>query len=450
MESLSAAIASVFEDLLLRGRLGVVWSLMEDSQPIKITVRPADHPDQEFELAAGDDLMQRVQRFATEAQEYLGGIYGQPVPTCPQHAHALLLTIEDGQTQWVCPDGGWRCQLGSYDELTWPPGIDERAGVVAEALVKRFDRRGIRGWQRAGAELRDGAWVARVRVWPVDAQILEAIRSAAAPLTVEIEPGAPPASPEDNQRGLDTRHAQELEWARWAVDRWAGFPVDREQRPLVLIGPSARIDDGFRSGEAKLAFVHGSIETTVPVPEPVLAAVRDRPADYPQPPRGTSPLTITTATRSETEFLTDRGRRMLCAWRLEAEGAIGPIWVPDPDLASLRWAPEQPSSIPPPFQGSPHRSISATLARDGQTLTFSFVGAVPEIVEYPRADAVESQHAVAIVPVAKYIGPPASFHPARGRQREVTIRLSGPLGARVLVDLDTTPAEVTASDPGCG
>jgi hypothetical protein len=193
----------------------------------------------------------------------------------------------------------------------------------------------------------------------------------------------PPASPEDNQRGLDRRHAMELEWARWAVDRWAGFPVDRLPRPLVLTAPAPRVEGGFRSGEAKLAFVTGLVDSIVPVPDAVLAALRDRPGGGPVPPRGTKPLVIVRALRSQ-----------------------------------------------------------AVLAPDGQTLTFSFVGALPQIVEYAGADAVESDQAVAVVPLATYVGPPASIHTAVGWQREVQVRLGRPLGARVLVDLDSTPGDV--------
>jgi hypothetical protein len=38
------------------------------------------------------------------------------------------------------------------------------------------------------------------------------------------------------------------------------------------------------------------------------------------------------------------------------------------------------------------------------------------------------------------------FHTAEGHGREVTIKLDRPLGPRVLVDLDATPAEVREAD----
>jgi hypothetical protein len=39
--------------------------------------------------------------------------------------------------------------------------------------------------------------------------------------------------PRPGQRWLDRRAAEGLQWARWAVRRWSGFPVGRTPRPLV-------------------------------------------------------------------------------------------------------------------------------------------------------------------------------------------------------------------------
>jgi hypothetical protein len=55
-------------------------------------------------------------------------------------------------------------------------------------------------------------------------------------------------------------------WAHWALGRWAAFPIDCEPRPLVLVGPPVRAEGGFRSGAAKLAFVHGDLQSAVPRP----------------------------------------------------------------------------------------------------------------------------------------------------------------------------------------
>ena len=58
----------------------------------------------------------------------------------------------------------------------------------------------------------------------------------------------------------DGRLAWDRGWARWALQRWESFPADRQPRPLVLTGPPSRFERGFRSGEAKLAFLYGDIQ----------------------------------------------------------------------------------------------------------------------------------------------------------------------------------------------
>lgn len=276
-------------------------------------------------------------------------------------------------------------------------------------------------------------------------------RLAAAPIEVEIEPGHAP-DPGARQRALDRRLAQDLEWARWAVERWAAFPVDRDPRPLVLADSVDRVDGGFASSEGKLAYIEGMIEADVPVPEPVLALLRQRP-NQPLPPRtGETPLVITAAAQSETEFLTDRGQRLLPAWRLQADGLQGQIWVLDPGIASAAWRPQEPPPTPrPAHQPSGGDPVSHVLAtQDGRTLTFSFTGDPPSYTTYPRAEVVRSRRAVAIVPVAKDVGPSG---PRRlpGYTPEVIVRLDEPIGARVFVDLHGNPGEVrTTAAPDRG
>ena len=63
-------------------------------------------------------------------------------------------------------------------------------------------------------------------------------------------------------------------------------------------------------------------------------------------------------------------------------------------------------------------------------------------MSYCGGEIVQSDTALAVVPLATSIGRLARWHTAVGMQREVTVLLDGPLGRRVLVDLDSTPAEV--------
>ncbi len=251
-----------------------------------------------------------------EAQAHIGEVFAQPVPRCPRHDHALIGAASAREVAWVCPDGEWRCAVGDYEECTWPPELD--AGSMAAVLFSRLTRRGIAGVRRVGFSRRGGEWVAQVGIWPMDVALIEALRAAAAPVGVEVKPED--LGPADaGQKALDRRLAEELQWARWAVDRWAEFPVDRAPRPLVLVGSRSFVAGGFRSGEAKMAFIDGLFEAGLPVPGPVLASLpaqRDRPASGRPSP---APLVITAAARSETEFWTDRGRRVLPAWRGHGE-----------------------------------------------------------------------------------------------------------------------------------
>ena len=66
--------------------------------------------------------------------------------------------------------------------------------------------------------------------------------------------------------GDDRRREQ----ARRGLEAWAGFPADREPRPLVLLGPAAR-PGGFPGGQSKLAFLPGAVQAAPGFPAAVPA-----------------------------------------------------------------------------------------------------------------------------------------------------------------------------------
>ena len=247
------------------------------------------------------------------------------------------------------------------------------------------------------------------------------------------------------QDALDRRHSEGLVWARWAISRWDAFPVERRPRPLVLAGQRAFVERGFRTGQAKLAYLEGRIEYVVPVPD---AIVRELPVGRELGPRriDARPLRIRSAGRAETEFVTDRGRRRLPAWRLEAADALGPIWVLDPEVDPPQWLPPEspPTSQPdlPPPLADP--GAHAALGPDGVTLTIEQLGGPPEYERYARGDVVESHQAVAVVPVGVDVGPPGARR-AIGYMHQITVRLTEPLGARVYVDLRGNAGVVTGA-----
>jgi hypothetical protein len=392
-----------------------------------------------------------IERFIAEAQTHLERVFGRPLPGCLAHEHALCGVMERGQVWWVCPDGGWRCQLGDYDDLNWPPAPDERPGDVVAALVNRFARRGIAGWQSVSPSRETAPWAVRISVWPMDGSVIEQMRRAADPIVLDVERGSPPPTREDDhptredvQRGIDRAHERDVQWARWAVGCWAGFPVAQRPRPTVFVGQRAWVDGGFHSGSAELGFLHGLIESALPLSGRIVAALGAQAPIETTPPRGAVPIVVTAAREAEAVFRTDRGPRMIPAWQLEADGVNGSIWVADPE-PNPTWEPERPPRISSPFSGSPHRSIGAVLAADQRTLTVSFVGAPANRMSYSGGEIVQSDTALAIVPFATSIGRLARWQTAVGMQREVTVRLDRPLGRRVLVDLDSTPAEVLSN-----
>lgn len=237
-------------------------------------------------------------------------------------------------------------------------------------------------------------------------------------------------------------------WARWAVERWAEFPVSQEPRPLVLVGPAVFVEHGFSTGEAKDAYLQRRFEMVGSVPNPVLETLRMGGSGSVPARALPAPLQITEATHSTAEFRTDRGRAELPAWRLTSPSARGPIWVLEPELLRTEWRPQEPPSIPRPDLQPPvgDPGAKSELQSDGRTLTVHVMGGRPEWERCTGAEIFESQQAVAVVPVVEDIGPPGSRTLA-GFMHEVTVALRSPLGARVHVDLHGNPIEVCTT-PG--
>ena len=237
------------------------------------------------------------------------------------------------------------------------------------------------------------------------------------------------------------RHAQ-LErgrrWASWALSCWRDFPADTVPRPLV-IGASVRVERGFRTREAKIAFRRGELVGTDEVPDDVLEIVSQAGVADAPPGVEVAPLEITRAAREVSEFMTDRGRRSLDAWRLSGPGLLGDMIVLDPALACTRWAPASEARPPRPFDGTRHLELRAVaVVTSGAELAVSFVGAPAALSDYPDAEVVESPAAFTVLPRAR---PTAAYEQdkavaAVGVFRQGQVRLAMALGGRVLVDLD--------------
>jgi hypothetical protein len=253
---------------------------------------------------------------------------------------------------------------------------------------------------------------------------------------------------DERREGEESRLARDRLWAGWALSRWESFPVGQQPRPLVMTGPLTRFERGFRSGPAKLAFLHGDIEAAVPLPDGLLQMLRsgaNRPRPVPGRMRWQHPLLITQASPGTAEFGTDRGRRKFTAWRLGGPDVDGTFWAVDPAVAARRWEPPEPAP-PKPFDGLPHRSGSAVIEGDGRTLHFTFVGGPPAFFDYPSAEVIETGQAIVVLPAGRYTGPPG-WVAAPGCGRTVTVILASPLGQRVVIDLDASPVTVHPAAP---
>jgi hypothetical protein len=89
-----------------------------------------------------------------------------------------------------------------------------------------------------------------------------------------------------------------------AVDSWAGFPARATPRPIVLLGGPMRSEGGFKTSDAKIAFLQGAVESAADVPEEALRLMRLPQAHGPLP---AAPLRVTDAVLSEAAFATVRG-----------------------------------------------------------------------------------------------------------------------------------------------
>lgn len=183
-ETVLAIVDLALGDMHLRDRM-FVGRRPDPENPERIVIQTGE--DGRYTLPAVDrSAPTAVQTLIAAAQAHLQDVYGQPVPRCPLHDHALVARVDEDEVQWVCPDRAWSCLLGEYEECTWPPLLDD--GNLAAALSARLTRRGVEGVRRIGIVQQDGRSVAEVGIWPMSSAIIDAVTHAAAPLPVRIKP----------------------------------------------------------------------------------------------------------------------------------------------------------------------------------------------------------------------------------------------------------------------
>jgi hypothetical protein len=246
----------------------------------------------------------------------------------------------------------------------------------------------------------------------------------------------------DAGQGSPDRDAEMVRAARRAVAGWAEFPVGADPRPLVLLNGPVRVDKGFATGDAKLAFLRGVVEIEAEVPEEAVRLLRRSAAGAGPRPRGQ--LRVVAAERSEAEFATDRGHQRLPAWRLEAADTLGPIWVLTGEAQARCWSPSTPASEE---RIGPHMLRSGTVRADGRKLAAEFTGGSERLFRYD-AEVIETLGAVCVVPLPRMAVrlAPGTAITAEGHLRKVRVTLAERLGGRVLVNLDGTPLPVTLGE----
>ena len=242
---------------------------------------------------------------------------------------------------------------------------------------------------------------------------------------------------------MDTNFDAHIQQARWAVRRWAAFPVDAAPRPLVLAGPAITSERGFRSWEAKDAWFDGRYEWAVEVPEGVRLRAR-RSADQGRQAPASEALRITHAGLGEREFLTDRGPVVLPAYWLRGPAIQRSLWVLDPAIEFWE-PPEGAAGAPPPAptQGQP-LLWPIEIGPDGQSIVVPWLGSHPEVETYPWVEIIETPTAICAVGARKDMGY-QGWVTAVGIKHRIPGRLNEPLGNRVCVDLHGHAMQVTST-----
>jgi hypothetical protein len=223
---------------------------------------------------------------------------------------------------------------------------------------------------------------------------------------------------------------------------WQAFPAGANPRPLVITGGSVLgPQGGFPPGDAKLAFNNGEFDLAVALPAgpassggyPIISAraAFDRLGSAADPAKaGTSyRLPVVSASLGHARFDTDRGPRLLPAWRFGLARVTDPVWVLAVQPKAL-W-----TATPAP---GPDLGFSATPTSDDRSLSLHFIGGPDEPTPCGIAyttTAVESSTAVVVVlhekPQRKADGEVACD--AVGYPRTVALRLAAALGGRVLL-----------------
>lgn len=256
-----------------------------------------------------------------------------------------------------------------------------------------------------------------------------------------------------------------------ALAAWSTFPVNRQPRPIVLVGPSLVVYAGYQTGTAKAAAMTGSYRLAVslpPDPRPTPVDLPGGPATLPligaaaaidrmkadvagtPPDPSVTPLAIVGIEFGTAPIATDRGTLTLPVWRVHTAGELGPttvLAVADSGLAA------RAGSTGPAAAPGQQASGAAKVSADGRHLTITAQESVPHCPGEPIYKTTAGVRESATAAVVVYARTQVSAIPRDPggscalylKLQPVTyqVDLATPLGNRVLVDTAGDPQPVT-------
>jgi hypothetical protein len=214
--------------------------------------------------------------------------------------------------------------------------------------------------------------------------------------------------------------------------RWSEFPLDVKPRPLILLEDRCRIEGGFASGRAKIAWLDGAIELGEAPTQLRRYLPVHRDLDQPH-----QPLIVTAVAPELVPFRSDRGLRQLPALRLTVSDLQGSCVILDPNV-DVWW---------PVADEADRRSVGpVTVDEDGMNVHIPAFGGV--LTDFHRAEFEEHRtYVVSRAITSNRPARPGTAIPMVGISRMVSGRLQAPLGNRVLVTDKGQPMYVEGVDP---
>jgi hypothetical protein len=221
-----------------------------------------------------------------------------------------------------------------------------------------------------------------------------------------------------------------------ALAKWEGFPVHQVPRPIVLTGLSLAALERLRADTQWRATFDGPADPDTELPPSVVPAA----IEYCRNVQTGEAGALARVIRGYGPFGTDRGVRELPAWMMYPDDRRWPFIALDPEFErQMTWWPKGLRAC---------EGEESTLADDGRTLTYRFIGTPSAYAAYPRAECFETDTAVFIEPVEVHLDAPGSPRLLYLEEREVVVRLAAPLGNRVLVSGGHGAGYDTCGAPG--